>query len=376
MNIIIKIVLILLLGFLLFFGYRYSITEKFANEDKLTKEEIIDIIGNKFRELNLIYTSIYIDKVFTYNEKKDDIDVLITNIFTLLLKIASNEELDNSGIIVILNTLLKNAYEKNNLTDINSTIVSFNEKLYSFRTTSTTNVLDKKISLTNLETSTSIPIPTQPPLILKNVNDINYEFNNIDNAFEIINIIYKNNKTLSDEQIKQITELNNTINTILLNISNNNIRYTEKITSIINVIIKPILQTELKDSYLNNTEENVKKNFANGILSIKNLLINNTTSYFEDACLKNITEAIFTGNYPINTKELKDCSDPSLFNNKNIMFFPKLSVSKDNGKSWDLATDLFEYKKTGINNNPFLYSYQMASSSNEGKDWNFILQGN
>ena len=364
------------------------------SKDSLNKDEIINTIGNKFKELNLIYTSVYIDKVFTYNEKKDDIDLLITNIFNSLIKVASNTDLNNSGIILILNTLLKRAYETNNLNDINSSINSFNEKLNSFKTLTQISTPQNTNNVnTSLSSSlpSSLPLPTpvpvilsnsansiqSPPNILNDVANINNEFNNINNAYEIINIIYKNNVNLSDSQIKQINELNNVIYIALLNISKNNSKYTEKITSITNAIIKPIIDSELKSSYLNKNEENIKKNFANAILSIKNILfINNTSNYFEDACLKNITEAIFTGNYPINTKDLKGCANANLFNNKNIMFFPKLSISNDNGKSWNLATDLFEYKKTGVNNTPFLYSYQMAASSDEGKDWNFILQGN
>ena len=191
-------------------------------------------------------------------------------------------------------------------------------------------------------------------------------------------------KEKAEAQIKQITELNNTIYLSIINISKNNIKYNEKITSIANAIIKPIIETQLKEGYAISNEEtktiaveNAKKNFVNAMLSIKDTLyITNSYKINEDVCLKEITEAIFTGNYPINTKEIKSCSESTIFNNKNIMLYPKMSVSKDNGKTWTLATDLYEYKKSGVNNNPFLYSYQMAASSNEGKDWNFIFQGN
>ena len=351
--------------------------------------EIFADIDNKFKELNGIYKDIYINKVNKYDEKKEDIDALIINIFNLLLKIATNEDLSNSGIILILNTLLKRAYENNNINDINSTINSFNEKVNAFNP-------DKKNIITPEVSQVSQVIPTtttpkQEYIINSSVNssvnsniNVNNEFNNANNAFELLNIIYKNNLNLSDAQIKNINELNNTIYLSIINISKNNLKYNDKITSIANAIVKPILETQLKEGYSitnqdakNIAVENAKKNFVNAMLSIKDTLyITNSYKINEDVCLKEITEAIFTGNYPINTKEIKSCSDSTVFNNKNIMLYPKMSVSKDNGKSWTLATDLYEYKKSGVNNNPFLYSYQIAASSNEGKDWNFIFQGN
>ena len=42
--------------------------------------------------------------------------------------------------------------------------------------------------------------------------------------------------------------------------------------------------------------------------------------------------------------ELKNC-DKSLFNNENLIIHPKIAISKNNGQTWDLATDVYEYQK-------------------------------
>ena len=90
----------------------------------------------------------------------------------------------------------------------------------------------------------------------------------------------------------------------------------------------------------------------------------------KNKCLKEIINAIINNKFPIKVNELKNCHK-SLFNDNNLVIYPKLAVSK-NGKKWDLATDLYDFNKTGINKNPYIYSYKLAGTTNDGKDWKFI----
>ncbi len=73
------------------------------------------------------------------------------------------------------------------------------------------------------------------------------------------------------------------------------------------------------------------------------------------------------GNFPIQTEKINNC-DKRFFNNKNLILYPKLTISSDKGKTWNLANDLYENK----NNSPFVYTYQIASSTDEGNQWNIM----
>jgi hypothetical protein len=47
-----------------------------------------------------------------------------------------------------------------------------------------------------------------------------------------------------------------------------------------------------------------------------------------------------------------------------------MAISKNNGKSWDFATDLMDYKQTGNKTGDYLYTYKLATTN--GQKWSFI----
>jgi len=356
-----------------------GINNSYYNHRNTIKE-----IRKNFKELNNNYKAVYIDKVFTYIEKKNLIDSLTTLIFDLLLKISNYDDLNSNGIILILNTTLKRAYETNNLIDINTNISSFEEKIKNIAISLNVDDDNKNIEIVpanindlKLNAKSDITSPTKTISITTIKND----FNNIYNSFDLINKIYENNKQLSSTQDIQINNLNNIIYNSISNIANydkNNKNYFDNIIVIKDVVIKPILEAELKNGYISAKQDKIiriKNRFYDAMIEIKNLIITNysktSISTDKNKCLKEIINAIINNQFPIKVNELNNCHK-SLFNDNNLIIYPKLAISKNNGKKWDFATDLYDFNKSGINNNPYLYSYKLAGSINGGNDWKFI----
>ena len=353
------------------------------NNSYYNHRNTIKEIRSNFKELNEIYKGVYIDKVFTYIEKRDLIESLSKTIYDLLLKISNYDELNSNGLILILNTTLKRAYETNNLIDINSNISSFEEKIKKIAIALNIEDENKNIDVIPANTgdmSLNASVDITSPTTNISVTTIKNDFNNIYNSFDLINKIYDNNKDLKKSQTTQIKTLNNVIYNSIKNIANydkNNKNYYNSIIVINDVVIKPILEAELLNAYKVGEEKRIiriKNRFYDAIIEIKNLIINNyaktSISTDKNKCLKEIIDAIINNQFPIKVNELKGCHK-SLFNNNNLVIYPKLAISK-NGKKWDLATDLYEFKKTGINNNPYIFSYKLAGTINNGKDWKFI----
>jgi hypothetical protein len=355
-----------------------GINNSYYNHRNTIKE-----IRRNFKELNEIYKGVYMDQVFTYIEKRDLIDSLTKTIYDFLLKITNYDDLNSSGIILILNTTLKRAYETKNLTDINSNISSFEQKIKKIAIALNIDDEIKEIDVIPANTgdmSMNAPVQITSPTTNISVTTIKNDFNNIYNSFDLINKIYENNKELKASQETQIKTLNNVIYNSIKNIANydkNNKNYFNNVSVINNVVIKPILEAELRNAYKNGDENKIiriKNRFYDAIIEIKNIIISNyaktSVSTDKNKCLKEIINAIINNRFPIKVNELKNC-DKSIFNDNNLVIYPKLAVSK-NGKKWDLATDLYDFKKTGINNNPYIYSYKLAGTTNDGKDWKFI----
>jgi hypothetical protein len=354
-----------------------GINNSYYNHRNTIKE-----IRKNFKDLNEIYKGVFIDKVFTYIEKRDLIESLTKTIYDLLLKISNYDDLNSNGLILILNTTLKRSYETNNLIDINSNISSFEQHIKKIAIS--LNVEDEQpIDVIPANTGDMImnaPVEITSQTTNISVTTIKNDFNNIYNSFDLINKIYGNNKELKTNQTNQIKTLNNVIYNSIKNIANydkNNKNYYNSIIVINDVVIKPILEAELKNAYKIGEEiriTRIKNRFYDAIIEIKNLIINNyaktSISTDKNKCLKEIIDAIINNQFPIKVNELRGCHK-SLFNDNNLVIYPKLAISK-NGKKWDLATDLYEFKKTGINNNPYIFSYKLAGSINNGKDWKFI----
>lgn len=316
-----------------------------------TNDTIMKSIINDINLLLDLYKGIYIDKKMSLSQKQPEINVLNVNIYNSFLRLTTNEDLYNSGIVLILNTTLKRSYEDNNYIYINSNINTLITKLKSLNSKVPINI--RQIYSTNMD-----PTPIE---VSYNETQLEKEFNNIKNYFELLIILYKNK---DNRNIKQITTITSNIYNSLNIIANYNIKYTNIITSIINVIIKPILDIELNNNQNLNYDE-LSRKFNNAILSIKNITLNYINN--QEFCLNNITKEILNGNFPIQTEKINDC-DKRFFNNKNLILYPKLTISTDKGKSWNIANDFYENK----NNSPFVYTYQIASSTNNGTDWNIM----
>ena len=307
-------------------------------------------------------------------------------IYDNLLKITTYDDLNNSGIILILNTTLKRAYELNDILSINSLKDSFNEKIKTLNfqnSQETTNVYNNKnnndIKPLEIDLPVSIVEPTTSISLNKDkavINKIQEDFNKIYNSFDTINAIYKNNGNIT-----QIDELKRVIGESIDNIisyNKNDISYKANITNIKNVIIAAILDKELNESYLTNDDREitkVKNKFYDAIIEIKNIIINSYSKSRNDdnreICLKDIIEAIMRNDYPIELKKLKGCKKLSFLTNDNIIINPKIAISSDKGKSWAPAGDYMKFKETGVSDDPYLFTYKIATSSN-GKNWSFL----
>jgi len=355
-----------------------GINNSYYNHRNTIKE-----IRSNFKQLNEIYKAVFMDNIFTYTEKKDLIESLNKTIYDLLLKISNYDELNSNGIILILNTTLKRAYETKNIIDINVNISSFEQKIKKIAISLNVEEPDKNTDIIPANTgdmSINSSVDITSPKTNISITTITNDFNNIYNSFDLINKLYENNEKLNNSQEIQIKVLNNVIYNSIINIANydkNNKNYYNSIIVINDVIIKPILEAELINAYKIKDEAKIiriKNRFYDAIIEIKNLIISNyaktSVSTDKNKCLKEIINSIINNQFPIKVSELKNCNK-SLFNNNNLVIYPKLAVSK-NGKKWDLATDLYEFKKTGVNNNPYIFSYKLAGTINDGKDWKFI----
>lgn len=280
----------------------------------------INLILTDFNSLNDLYSSVYIDKSFNYEAKQEEISNITRKIMTNLLLITTYSYIYTSGIDLILNTTLKRSYETSNLLEINNNINSFKEKIDILK-----NQLDKTPSAVQSsviqQQQNDVPL-YQSDLSMDKVKD---DFSNINNAFELINYTYKN-KNFNEEIF--ITNLLNVINKAIDNISNYyqyNNEYKNKVIAIKNTSIKSILESDLKNSYIQNDNtriETLKTNFSDNINEIKNLIISITTkrtsNINNEACLYNIIDAVSANNYPINVSNIPNC-DKSLFNDKDIV---------------------------------------------------------
>lgn len=343
---------------------------------------ILNDIKNNFKILTNLYSDVYITNTYSYIKVETQIDKLIKKIYDGLLKITTHEDLNYSGILLILNTTLKRAYETNDITQINSLINSFNEKIkkininirQDLKDDSNDNIFETNFPASILDATTTVSI-NKDNKIIKLIQE---DFSKIYNSFDIINEIYANNGNL-----KQIPELNKVIYNAIDNIisyNKNDNGYKTNINTIKNVIIEPILEGELYNTYRNNNKDSnniikIKNKFYDGIIEIKNIIINSyaktRNNVNRDFCLRDIINAILNNNYPIKVKKLNGCKDLSFLSNDELIIHPKLAISRDKGKSWGNATDYIEFKKTGESNDPYLFTYKLATTNN-GKNWSFL----
>ncbi len=243
-------------------NYNKTEFEKIINKikviiDKSTeKTEIIMKIKKNFIDLTELYS------LNNYNKYKTQIDYLTSNIYNSLLKLTDYDTLNNSGIILIFNKNLKKAYEINDITQINSEIATFNEFI-------------KKLGY-NKEILINRNIEFPSIVVNKNkdvIKLIQNNFNEIYNAFDLININYLNNGS-ENELNKLKIIIYSSIDEIISYYENTS--YKEMISSIKNGIIKPILENEIRLSYKTIDENEIIKTqnkFYDAILEIKNIII-------------------------------------------------------------------------------------------------------
>jgi len=273
-----------------------------ATSDTSYKSNVItDELNKDFNHLNDIYKFIYIDKLYNYDAKKEEINNLNKKIVDNLILLIGYTNIYKYGIDIILNITLKQAYENNNMLEINNNQNSFREKL---------NLVEKQDYVPS-EVQPVDTIETSAPINLYqnnlNIDMVKKDFNDIYNSFQMINNIYKNKKFDLDVFI---ASLNNIIYAALDNIANYyqyNNEYKNKIIAIKNTIIKPMLDTELKNNYLQNDEikiNNSKIDFSNNIDEIKNMIANITKN---DLCLNNIINDLFANKYPIIINKIEYC---------------------------------------------------------------------
>lgn len=348
------------------------------------QSEKISNIKTDFKSLNELYENVYINKNYGYKMVENKIDILNKQIYNELMQITTYDDLNNSGILLILNTTLKRAYEVNDITQINGLKETFNEKLRSLNLIITKAKIEEKTKEgfdnyydTNLQAlinqpTTSISLFKDKDVIKK----IQEKFNKIYNSFDIINSIYKNNGNR-----KQIDELKRVISESIdeiISYNEKDIIYKAKILSIKNVIIASVLDKELEESYLTQNENQiikVKNKFYDAIIEIKNIIISvySKEKYGDnkEACLKDIIDALLNNDYPIEIKKIYNCKDISNLLDDNIMITPKIAVSSNKGKTWEPATEFTEYKRKGETDDPYIYTQKLATSVN-GKKWNLL----
>jgi len=216
-------------------------------------------IRNAFRELNGLYKDVYITKIYKIDTVKERIDFLKKRIYDLLLKVTTADDLNSSGINLILNTTLQRSYEVNDITLINSQIDTFNEKLKTIN-----------YKLNNLKTDLKVDT------IENKDNDIfamiQLEIDKIYNSFDVIIYIYKNNG--NKNQIPGLINIiYKSIDTII-GYDEKNSEYKIKILTVKTAIIKPILENDLNNSRNDDIEiKKIKNRFYDGIIEIKNIIV-------------------------------------------------------------------------------------------------------
>jgi hypothetical protein len=230
-------------------------------------------IRAKFRELNGFYSDVYITKIYKYETVREKIDRLKKQIYDLLLKVTTADELSSSGINLILNTTLQRSYEINDITQINGQIDTFNEKIKNINYKLNLDI--SKNNVVNNKTMDNIRKNKD-----KEVFDmIQMEINKIYNSFDVIIYIYKNNGNKS-----QLPGLIDIIYKSIHNIigyNDKNAGYKVKITTVKTAIIKPILENDLMNSNKDDAEMiKIKNRFYEGIIEIKNIIIANYKSEF------------------------------------------------------------------------------------------------
>ena len=82
---------------------------------------MISDIKKDFNNLNDIYA------MNNYVKNKQQIDSLISKIYSSLLQLTNYDTINKAGISLILNKTLKQAYDSNDIMQINSQITTFNE---------------------------------------------------------------------------------------------------------------------------------------------------------------------------------------------------------------------------------------------------------
>jgi len=85
------------------------------------KSNMISDIKKDFNNLNDIYA------MNNYVKNKQQIDSLISKIYSSLLQLTNYDTINKAGISLILNKTLKQAYDSNDIMQINSQITTFNE---------------------------------------------------------------------------------------------------------------------------------------------------------------------------------------------------------------------------------------------------------
>jgi len=276
--------------------------------ERYIQSEKINNIKNDFKLLNELYENVYINKNYGYKIVENKINILNKRIYDDLMNITTYDDLNNSGIILILNTTLIRAYEVNDITQINSLKQTFNDKIRTLNLIITKDVInDNKENFvnylddySNINLPASIIEPTTSISLNKNkeiVNKIRENFNKIYNSFDTINNIYKYKRN-----IKQIDELKKIISDSIdeiISYNNKDITYKSKILSVKNVIIASVLDKELENSYVNGDDNEiikVKNKFYDGVIEIKNIIINFYTKTqsndIKDISFKDIIQVI------------------------------------------------------------------------------------
>lgn len=344
--------------------------------ERYIQSERINNIKTDFKSLNELYENVFINKNYGYKMVENKINVLNKQIYNELIQITTYDDLNNSGIILILNTTLKRAYEVNDITQINSLKDTFNEKIRSLNLIITKEKIE---GFNDFNLYSSINQPTTSISLFKEkdvIKKIQKNFNKIYNSFDTINSIYKNKGN-----IKQIDELKRIISDSIdeiISYNEKDISYKSRILSIKHVIIASVLDKELEESYLTENENQiikVKNKFYDGIIEIKNIIISiySKEKYGDnkEACLKDIVNALLNNDYPIEVKKIHNCKDISNLLDDNIIITPKIAVSSNKGKTWEPATEFTEYKRKGETDDPYIFTQKLATSVN-GKKWNLL----
>lgn len=229
-------------------------------------------IRSSFRELTGLYNDVYITKIYKLEYVKERIDSLKKKIYDLLLKVTTDDDLTVSGINLILNTTLQRSYEINDITQINSQIDTFNEKLKN---------INYKLNIDMNKDKKEVSINTKEDVIVNKDKEvfamIQMEIDKIYNSFDVIIYIYKNNGNKG--QIAGLIDIIYKSIDNIIGYNEKNLDYKVKITTVKTAVIKPILENDLVNSKNDDAEmTKIKNRFYDGIIEIKNIIITNYKS--------------------------------------------------------------------------------------------------